>query len=117
MKRVLSSILLIGAMLLLAGCAYGPDYGYVRSDGGYYGDYYSSPYSYDGGYYGPAYYGGWCCGPSFSLGFYGSPYYGGGYGHYRGGHYGGHYHGHGGYGHGDYGHGGHGHGGSSGHRH
>ena len=69
------------ALVALAGCAYGPGYGYVRGDG-YYGDaYYGEAYDrgpayYNNGYYGyapggyyggPAYYG---YGPSFGLGLY-----------------------------------------------
>jgi hypothetical protein len=79
MKLVIRSMVLVGALALLAGCVYGPGYGYVRSDG-YNGDAYygvSSPYYYDG------YYGGWCCGPALGIGVYGDYYYRGGY---RGGH-------------------------------
>ena len=61
MRAGLTTIVLLAATML-AGCVYGPDYGYVRSDG-YYGDaYYGSSYYYpyyygSYGYYSPYYYG------------------------------------------------------------
>ncbi|GAA0704137.1 hypothetical protein [Dokdonella soli] len=72
MKPVLKSAVLMTAALVLGGCVYGPDYGYVRGDG-YYGDayygttYYSAPYYYD---YGPGYYGYGYGYPSFGLGIF-----------------------------------------------
>ena len=105
MRPVMRILLPIAATVMLGGCVYGPDYGYVRGDG-YYGDaYYGTSYSSGQGYYGydPGYFYGY--GPGYyygpSIGFY--------YGHgYRRGPWRGRY---GGWNGGDYSSGGH-----SGHR-
>ena len=95
--RTMPRILLpVVAIVLLGGCVYGPDYGYVRGDG-YYGDaYYGTPYvSGPGyGYYDPGYYYG------FGSGYYYGPSVGFYYGHhYRRGPWRGHgrWNGHGGW--------------------
>lgn len=90
--------LLALGLIVLGGCAVGPDYGYVRPDGDYYGGGYSGGV-YDNAYYDDGYYYRTCgdCG-SVSIGFgYGYPGYGG-YPYYAYPYYGGYYY-YGGYGH------------------